>query len=229
MAVLATTWRRALDVLLPAHCVGCGASETYLCDACLASAQRLPDASCPVCAAPGFADVCGRCRLRQPAFCRTHAAFVYDGVVRTAVHRMKYSNLRSLAPAMAEPMAQVSAGARADAVVPVPLHRSQLRRRGFNQSTLLAAEVAHRLGLPVREDLVERRLGGRAQVSVSSAEERWANVAYAFAPAGADATDMRLLLVDDVMTTGSTLHAAAGALMDAGAASIEALVFAREP
>ena len=189
----------------------------------------LPAASCPVCAAPGFSKVCGQCRLWQPAFSQTRAAFVYDGVVRTAVHRLKYANLRALAPAMAAPMAQVADGRDADAIVPVPLHRSKLRQRGFNQSALLAAQIAHRLDLPVREDLIERAIGGRAQVGVSGVEERWANVAYAFAPAGGEAAGMRLLLVDDVMTTGSTLHAAATALLDAGAASVEALVFAREP
>ena len=114
-----------------------------------------------------------------------------------------------------------------DALVPVPLHPRQLRRRGYNQAALLAKEVGRRLDIPVEETYLRRHRWSGPQVRVADYESRWANVAYAF-QCDADVQGKTLLLVDDVMTTGSTMHSAASTLKAAGAESVWALTLARE-
>ncbi|MCH7607038.1 MAG: ComF family protein [Chloroflexi bacterium] len=216
MGAIATVWGHAIEVLLPSRCVGCGAGGTYLCDACLGRARR---------AGPMAFDPAAR------AFDEVTAPLAYEGTARTAVHRLKYSGLRAIAPSMARPMAEAisSSSVRADVVVPVPLHPSRLRQRGFNQALLLARPVAEAVGLPVRDDLLRRLVAGTPQVDAGSIDERRANVAGAFGLApGASVAGLRVVLVDDVLTTGSTLDAAAGALKRGGARSVHALAFTRE-
>ncbi|MCH8199807.1 MAG: ComF family protein [Chloroflexi bacterium] len=216
MGAIATVWGHAIEVLLPSRCVGCGAGGTYLCDACLGRARRV---------GPMAFDPADR------AFDEVTAPLAYEGTARTAVHRLKYSGLRAIAPSMARPMAEAlsSPQVRADVIVPVPLHPSRLRQRGFNQALLLARPVAEAVGLPVRDDLLRRLVAGTPQVDAGSIDERRANVdgAFGLAP-GASVAGLRIVLVDDVLTTGSTLDAAAGALKRGGARSVHALAFARE-
>ncbi len=216
MGAIATVWQHAMELLLPSRCVGCGAGGTYLCDACLGRARR---------AGPLAFDPADR------AFDEVTAPLVYEGTARTAVHRLKYSGLRAIAPSMARPMAEAlsSPQVRADVIVPVPLHPSRLRQRGFNQALLLARPIAEAVGLPVRDDLLQRLVASTPQVDAGSIDERRANVdgAFGLAP-GAEIAGLRVVLVDDVLTTGSTLEAAAGVLKRGGARSVHALAFARE-
>jgi ComF family protein len=116
----------------------------------------------------------------------------------------------------------------ADVLVPVPLHTRRLRERGYNQSALLADEVGKRNGLPVVTDSLVRLRHTKAQVKTTSAEERQSNLAGAFGCRDANLAGKRVLLVDDVCTTGATLNSCAIALRDAGASSIWGLALARE-
>ncbi len=155
-------------------------------------------------------------------------AFVYTGVARTAVHRLKFRGLRALAPVMASAMAgSVRSEFSADVVVPVPLHRSRLRERGYNQAQLLADRLGVALGLPLDTRLLSRVRQAGTQVDAGSATVRQANVRGAF-EAAQRASGFRVLLVDDVTTTGSTLDSAAGALKEAGAAAVHCVTFAKE-
>ena len=227
--LLSSVWNRALTTVLPAKCVGCGVSGTYLCDDCLASAPWLEPPLCEMCAEPGTASPCSRCRLRPLAVNGTVAVFAMDGVIRKAVHQLKYRNLRALAPVLGAPMAKalMHRGLAIDALVPIPLHPRQLRRRGYNQAALLAKEVGLRVDIPVEETYLHRHRWSGPQVGVADYDSRWANVAYAF-QCDADVQGKLLLLVDDVMTTGSTMHSAASTLKAAGAAHVWALALARE-
>lgn len=232
MPTLSAAWRLLLGLLLPARCVGCGDGGSYFCDRCASGAPRLPYERCGVCAQPGPGALCASCSLRRPAFDRVIPAYAYDGAARNAVRRLKYANLRALAPLMAAPMADALAedGWPPDLMLPVPMHPAQLRRRGFNQSALLAAEVAARAGVARADGAVARKLQGWAQARTASREERWAQVAYAFAPgdaASAAVADRRVAIVDDVLTTGATADAVARALKWAGASEVAVLVFAR--
>ena len=156
--------------------------------------------------------------------------FVFEGVIRRAVHELKYRNLRALAPLLAGLLYEylVANPLPADCLVPVPLHRKRLRERGYNQSALLAAELGRRCGLPVAADELLRLHYTVPQARSAGVGERQQNVAGAFACPSGRFRDRRVLLIDDVSTSGATLIACAGALKAAGAAQVWGLTLARE-
>jgi ComF family protein len=167
---------------------------------------------------------CPRCRRRRSAISRARAAGAYDGTLRTLLHAFKYQQRRSLACPLADLMrargGEVLTGA--DVVVPVPLHRRRRRSRGFNQAQDLAAH----LGLPMV--LALRRVRATSSQADLPAAQRHRNVRNAFA-LGRRVTvrGLRVVLVDDVSTTGATLDACAHVLLEAGAAEVRAITAAR--
>lgn len=212
MGIVPGLFRSVLNVLVPAHCVGCGTGGSYICTACLTGAKRpLPE---PSPEGGLLADIL--------------TAFAYEGVVRTAVQHLKYRGVRALAPEMARPMARELALAVPPpfTIVPVPLHARRLRERGFNQAELLAREVAQVLGAPLSSGALRRTVDTSSQVAATTRPERLRNVRGAF-----DAVrplDGTVVLVDDVMTTGATLSSAAQALRSGGALQVYGLTFAHE-
>jgi ComF family protein len=159
----------------------------------------------------------------------TVALFAFGDAVRDAVHGLKYDDLRALAPLMGRLMASEPrvAALEFDAVVPVPLHPRKARRRGYNQAELLAGEIASALAVPLSVSCLRRVVDTPALARTTSRVEREAGVRDAFV-GGPHARGRRLLLVDDVTTTGSTLRECASALLAAGAAEVNAVVFAKE-
>ena len=145
------------------------------------------------------------------------------------VHRLKYNDLRALAPVMARLLSDYATAnpVEADYLAPVPLHSMRERQRGYNQSRLLAAELGKRLGLPMLEGLA-RQKDSPPQATSSDAQQRRANVEGAFVYRGPSLRGRRVLLVDDVTTTGATLEACAVVLREAGASSAWGLTVARE-
>ena len=217
--------RVTLDAVLPPRCLGCGARDRWLCADCADRLPPLPAAHCRVCAAslPGVA-VCPACYRRRPSFDKVAAPYLHHGLARDLVHALKYRGHRHVAPILAGAMAGV-APPDVDVVIAVPLHRGRRRERGFNQSELLARAAAGRLGLPLRLDALRRERPTRPQVELAH-DERAANVLGAFVtPARLEGT--RVLLVDDVCTTGATLDACAAALKRAGASEVDCLVATR--
>ena len=156
--------------------------------------------------------------------------FRFDGVVRKAIHQLKYRDLKAVAPCLAELLADYlgSHPLPGEALVCVPLHPRRLRERGYNQSGLLARELGKRVGLPVIEDCLIRVRQAQPQVRAVDAEERRRNVVDAFACRDDRVTGKQIILLDDVCTSGATLEACASALKNKGAASVWGLTLARE-
>ena len=152
-----------------------------------------------------------------------------DGGVRDIVFDLKYRGIRALAPDIGELLARHLESSRlaADLIVPVPLHGRRERERGYNQAGLLARELGRRTGLPV-ESMLRRTKNTPPQVDMTGPENRRANIEAAF-ECVADVRGRRVILVDDVVTTGSTMGACAAPLKAAGASKVWGLAFARQP
>ncbi len=241
-----------VSVFFPADCRICEelltrANRIPICCECLASFVPVGEKVCEICGRPmlpvtssatsaeGAKQLCPICR-EQPgqekriyAFDRARSYAVYDGTLVRAILLLKFERMEPLGVWFAERLAEVvkAEGLDADVVVPVPLHRNRERERGYNQADLIARPLARRLKLPHRAVLLVRTRP-RPDKHVLSLEERWESVRGAFATRpGSQVDNLRVLLVDDVMTTGATLDACSRALLDAGAKSVIGLTVAR--
>jgi ComF family protein len=222
--------RLVLDLIFPARCIGCGEGSSLLCAACRLALPEAANPRCMRCWRPQAAsNTCSSCRAEPPAFDGLRAAFVHTGVARELVRGLKYRGMTALA----EPMGSLLAGAMrehrlvVDLVVPVPLSGLRRRTRGYNQAEELARALGRAAGLPVWPKALERTRHTAPQAG-SGAEERLRNVAGAFRVRDDEVNGRRVLIVDDVTTTGATLSACSDALKGAGAQAVWALAFTRE-
>lgn len=231
--------RLLLDSLLPPQCLGCGAivgAMGVLCVACWKRTVFLGPPWCAACGLPFEFDVgegalCGACSWRRPRFERARAALGYTDVGRRLILSFKHGDRTDAAPMLARWIVRAGADllAEADLLVPVPLHWTRLFTRRYNQAGLLAHAISRLTGVPVALDLLVRRRRTPSQRK-RNRDERWRNVRGAFAVRphrGNRIEGRRVLLVDDVYTTGATLQASAGALQGSGAAAVDALTLAR--
>jgi ComF family protein len=223
-------YRLTLDLLLPPLCVVCGRVNTWLCPACAAAIPLARHTVCPRCG-DGWSGtgVCERCRVAPLALSTIRSAFVFHGTIRDAIHALKYRGGRSVAEPLAYRMADAwqAHSLVADVLIPVPLYLDREAERGYNQATLLARALAPLVGVPMEAGLVFRIRSTRSQARLGIAE-RWANVQGAFAcPSTVDLARVRVMLIDDVATTGATLDACAVALLSRGARSVSAFTLAR--
>lgn len=221
----------ALDLLFPRWCVGCGGGGSFLCASCQLSLPRITPPVCPRCGRPqAHSQLCAGCAEWSAAIDGIRSPFRFEGAVRQAVHQLKYRNLRGLARPLAGLLSDYTSASplSGDVLVPVPLHGRRLRERGYNQSALLARELGGMLRLPVIDDCLVRLRHNSPQARTSSVEERRSNVLGVFACRDDRLRERQVVLIDDVATSGATLDACAAALKDSGAASVWALVLARE-
>jgi ComF family protein len=224
--------RLLLDLLFPPRCVGCQEEGPFLCSTCLSQATPLTPPFCVLCGEPtsALSVLCRNCRETPLCIDGIRSAFYYQGVIREAIHKLKYQYLKAVAPPLARLLADYLSRTPlpADVLVPVPLHPRRLRERGYNQAALLAKELGRLTGLPVAEGALRRARSTQAQARAPGREQRRSNVAGAFICRPEAVEEKRVLLVDDVCTTGFTLEACAVALKDAGAATVWGLTVARE-
>jgi ComF family protein len=239
-----------VSVFFPAGCRICeelltSASRVPICEACLASFKPVPQPACEVCGRPlagltpepgsvrndGQALLCPACRDKTYAFERARSFAVYEGALVQAILLLKYEQIEPLGAWFAGRLAglvkEQGSALAADVVVPVPLHRQRERERGYNQAALLSQPLAKRLRLPHKAVLL-MRTKARPEKQILTLEERWESVRGAFATRpGSQVDNLRVLLLDDVLTTGATLDACARALLEAGAKSVVGLTVAR--
>jgi competence protein ComFC len=215
------------DLFYPERCVGCERrASDVLCRTCFDTLPRVGSPVCGRCGLPtAFATfVCEECKNVDFGFQSARAPLKYDGVGKQVVHALKYRGYKRVVGRLAAPlMLQVVGEGHFDAVVPVPLHSSRLRKRGFNQAELLARGVAEKLKATV-SDTLEVVRGTRDQVELSAAQRR-ANVAGAYT--ATKPLRGKILLIDDVFTTGATMSACAGTMVRAGAEEVHALSLCR--
>jgi ComF family protein len=249
VALAGPGWLRQLrgaivDLLFPPRCGGCRRMGSLLCDHCLAQIERIHPPICSHCGLPMdmsntslVSDPerpirrCRHCQEMAQELDGLRACAFHSGPLREAIHEFKYRDVTVLAGPLGYLMALAwpdlaPRELELDAIVPVPLHPKRERERGYNQATLLARELGAHLGRPVTENVLHRTRATAPQVDLNPHERR-ANVQGAFRCVDQRLGGRRVLLVDDVCTTGATLEAAAAALRQGGATAVWAYTLAR--
>ena len=226
-----------LDLLFPSVCVVCGkpaAGSLCLCDSCLAGVRYPGFPLCVRCGTPFKTDnggdhLCGSCLRNPPPFACARAVALYESPVDTLLHRLKFSADRTVLSTLAALAAPVdlSAFSSCDLIIPVPLHRRRLQKRGLNQSLVLAQTLFPDTVKAIRSDILVRTRSTPPQTSLGR-RERKENLKGAFAMTSDACIDgMSICLVDDILTTGTTVTECADTLMRAGAGEIRILAMAR--
>jgi ComF family protein len=219
----------AIDWIFPPVCGGCDRPGLRWCLKCQQQTTILKDAVCQSCGCPlPKAGICQECQSIPPLYRALRSWGRYSGPLRNAIHRLKYKNDMSLGEALGHHLIQVYEQTQwqADLIVPVPLSSQRLRERGYNQASLLARPVALYFKIPFSTRALKRVRHTEAQVGLK-ASDRIQNVHNAFEANPTFVANKTILVVDDVATTGSTLHECTRALLDAGAKNVYGLTLAR--
>ncbi len=218
-----------LDWLYPPECGGCGKFGMRWCADCAAQVNEVQPPLCPVCGhSQTDAVLCAQCAMQPPLYAALRSWGVFGGVLRQAIHELKYKKNLALADVLACSLIMLVRRLEWDAhlVIPVPLALARKAERGYNQSSLLAYPLSLAQGLSYQPAGLQRIRETHAQVDLS-AEERKKNVMGAFRADPDVVAGKNVIVVDDVTTTGSTMSACAAALLDAGVNKVFGLTLAR--
>ena len=217
-------------------CIICGCELSHnthfcLCDNCLANLPKNNGKTCHKCGEPILntsSNYCLRCKHQLPTLTQCFSPLLYKSPVTSLIKQFKYDNKKYLAQTLGNFLVEsyVVNNLNCDIILPVPLHEKRLKQRGFNQSYLLAKQMADKLNLPIYEDVLIRVKNTLTQTLLTK-QERQANVSHAFKVTNKDMVKNKVvLLIDDVYTTGSTLSECATECFKAGAKSVYAITIA---
>lgn len=207
--MLGMAFETLLDFLFPQQCAGCRRAGALWCAACQNSIRPYPD------------DTIALAHIAQ-----VRVVYVYDGALREAIHQLKYHRRKQVGAPLGRLLAQhFPPDTSIDGIVPVPIHARRLQERGFNQAEVLARPVAAAHQLPVCDGLIRTR-DTEQQIRLTP-QQRRSNLAHAFAWSSQQKPPRRVLLLDDVLTTGATAVACAATLIDAGSSEVHVLALAR--
>lgn len=218
-----------LDLLYPPQCGGCGKPGTRWCQTCLENTEVIFAPVCPRCGqAQEQVAVCYACQSSAPSYTALRSWAVFGGPVREALHRLKYGGDIGLGEIFARPLLQMwfDLEWEVDLVTPVPLGVARQAQRGYNQAALIAWPLAVAKGTAYRSNALHKALETRSQVGLSAVERRQ-NVVGAFRAQTRVVAGKRVLVIDDVTTSGATLDACSHALLAAGAREVYGLTLAR--
>ncbi len=219
---------KVLGFLFPIRCAGCGTEDNILCPSCLPNLATLEPPYCRICAdSTDGRPVCEECQASPLPIDGIRAPYLMDGPLRSAIHKLKYEDLRAAAPTLGHLLGEwlETKDIPRDCLAPVPLHPRRMRGRGYNQSTLLADHVSRISGLPVK-DVLKRTRDTPPQANLGGRSQRQDNVDGSFT-CREDVRGAKVVLVDDVVTSGSTMAACAQALKKRGASSVWGIALAR--
>lgn len=223
-----------LDGLFPIRCLGCGAFDYWICPQCHTTLPLLTEQKCPICKKHTTAngDVCFSCNAKHLSNLDGIfvASYYHDALLKKSIHYYKYRFAHDIATPLGLLIAQALANSTLptpDMIIPVPLHKRRLRWRGFNQAEKLAHSID--LQIPINTDILLRVRYTKPQVHTKNKVDRHKNLDNAFSVINAHKIHHKnILLIDDVVTTGTTLETCASALKKAGARNVHCLVLARE-
>jgi len=231
-----------LDWIYPPRCISCrtiftplhNAPHRWICDNCKPLLITIASPFCLRCGHPKTSNTsnpyaCLSCQSRQFHFESHRAAFVYDGVVRDMIHHIKFQNDRQAAQGLGQVLAEAAHEwgfntSYADYIVPIPLHPSKKRTRGFNQAAILAKPLSKTLGISMAGDMIKRtkKTAPQSGLSVTGREQNLSD-AFAYNKRKYDISNKKILLIDDIFTSGATMSTCAKLLMANGAVKVTCL------
>ena len=225
-----TGWK-LLDLLFPPQCAGCGSWGKRYCPECFSRTQLIQNPICQICGdplEPSENVICGRCRTGPVSFTAVRSWGVFADPLQSAIHNLKYRQNRGLGEVLAQPLVGLLNRYRwgIDLIIPVPLDKERRRQRGYNQAALLARPIAWETGIRYAPEGLMRVRTTRAQVGLSMSE-RVENMAGAFKAKSDVVSGRNIWVIDDVITTGSTINACANALINSGAEQVYGMTLAR--
>ena len=222
---------KLLDVLFPPSCAGCGSWGNRYCPTCFEKTTIITTPICQICGdslRQNEDGVCNRCRNQPVAFTAARSWADFSEPLQSAIHKLKYRQDRSLAEVLSQPLGSLLQKYQwqIELIVPVPLDSVRRRERGYNQAALLARPLSWISGIPYSNQSLSREKITKQQVGLS-VSQRAENIAGAFKANPLETSGKKILVVDDVITTGSTINACAHALINAGADQVFGLALAR--
>jgi competence protein ComFC len=222
---------RLVDFVYPPSCTVCGSEGNRFCPECLSKVIEVKGPICIKCGKSiSFEGICDECKDNPPPYDALRSWAEFNGPLRTALHHLKYRSDIGISDTLSGPLIKIAEESHwnFDIVIPIPIGKQHRKERGYNQAALIAYPIALAFNVPYSDKLIYRIKETKSQVNLTSSE-RFKNLHNAFQGKNAKLKDKRVLLVDDVTTTGATLNSCAKALADSGCENIYCLTVAKTP